>query len=242
MQKLNLHSFRAVRALTFLGGLFGFLSTSDFVQGAVILKFTDTSGDNRVDLVPVANDPNSFCFTFTVSVETTESTSGLTFRLMGPLNPNQDPGNLLDDGLFRIVARNAAGSVYPLLSQQDTELFNIPSNTVPSNAVLDPTNTRDLAGTTNNGAPDVPPSHPTGQAPGPDYFVETLTLCAVSTILPGEYTIESFIQSATTGGDPEGITVAPATYKVNVIPEPGAACLLCLGGTLFGLARRKRAA
>lgn len=230
MQKPNLHSFKPLRLLA-LAGLCAM--SSQLASGAVILSISDPVGDpNSVVVDP--NNPASRCFSITVALTASEATTGLTFLLSGPLNPNQNPSDPNDNGLFYIAGRNTTGTAYSALSHTDGELgFGVGGN--PADAVLDPTNTFDLGGVVANIANPVPP--------GSDRFIETLVVCILPNAPAGDYNIQTALQSATGAGpDFDELPIGTASYTVHVVPEPGVACLFALGTGFIGWARRRRIA
>lgn len=201
-----------------LGSLWSLFSIVQPAQGAVTLSLADAVGVPNSVAVNL-NDPASRFFTFTLTLNATiESTTGLTYFLETP-----DFGG---NGQFRIVSRDTTGSSF---GDPTT-----PSGTVSSsvNGLLDPRNNNDLGATVTDviGAPNPPGT----------YFVAEYILEALPTISPGTYTIETVLQSATGAGPNfDELSVATATYTVNVVPEPGAACLFALGAGLIGWARRR---
>ena len=219
MKSKNTHLPKLIRSLALLGSVCGFLFLASPAQGAVILTISDNSGppnSTDVDL----NVSGFFSFTVSLTLTAPHGITGLTYLLETP----QPSGS----GQFQITARNTNGAVFSGAN------LTTPDATVltPANALLDPRNNNDLGGTVADVFNDCIP-------PG-SYFVATYTMEAKPTIAAGTYTIQLALQSATgCGPDFDEISVAPATYAVRVVPEPGAGCLLCLGSALLGFARRK---
>ena len=218
MQNPNIDS--SLRSIL-LGSLCGLLSIAQPAQGAVTLSLADTVGAPNSAEVNL-NSPASRFFTFRLTLNaTTKSTTGLTYFLETP-----DFGG---NGQFRIASRDTTGSTYSDLTTSDATVLT------PVNALLDPRNNNDLGATV---ADVVNAPNPAGT-----YFVADYVIEALSTISPGTYTIETALQSATGGGpDFDELPVAAATYTVQIVPEPVAGWLLCVGTSLIGYARRKRIA
>ena len=208
-----------MRSLTLLGSLCGLLAMNAPSQGAVILTFNDLVGD-PVSVTVDPSNPSSLCFTFNVSMNSTEAITGVTYLLETPSPATQD-----GSGKFSIFNRNTTGAAFsgPMLTTANATVLS------PANALLDPRNNNDLGGTVLDPLNE-------SISPGANVLISQITLCADPSILPGSYIICTYLPSATAdlAGGFDEIPIARAIYTVNVVPEPVSAWLLCLGGALLG--------
>jgi hypothetical protein len=179
------------------------------------LSINDGVGDPAaITLVPGA----SFSFTLNLT-STAESIQGLGFSF-----EVSAPGS----GLFTITARDLTDTAFPDVATPNGTLL------IPANAVLDPTpgtpagNELDLGGLTDN---------LTLVGPG-TFEVADFTFLVPGSAAPGVYTIETIMNIATDENF-DTLPVAPATYTVTVVPEPGACGLLALGSLALAARRRR---
>lgn len=193
-------------------------------DGAVILTITDQTGDpTSVDVDP--NVPSSHFFAVDVYLTFTPNPPGIT-----GLTYLFETSLLADSGLFQFTTRNTTGGLFTGSN------LTVPDSTVlqPSNSLLDRRNNNDLGGTV---------ADPLTECIQPGtYFLATYMFEAKPAISSRTFAdFQTALVSVTgCGPDFDEIPVAPVSYRVNVVPEPGVGMLLCLAGSLLGLSRRKR--
>ena len=176
---------------------------------AVSLSLLDTFGDPSSVILSPGQS-------FTVRLEFTtsaESIRGLSYEL-------ETLG--LGSGQFRITQRDIVSSPFDDLITTNAIALS------PANALLDPQNDSDLGA--------VVTSNAVGAG---TYLVANYTIQALPTIPSGlTYTIET-ANGIATDDNFNDLPLAPATYSVQVVPEPGAAGLLAIGLSTLAFYRRR---
>ncbi len=181
-------------------------------DAALSLSIADTIGDPLAITIAPGDT-----FTFKLSlVSTAESTVGLTYRFAAP-----GAGS----GQFQIAARDTSTSSYSDLVTSDAIALNLPAS------LLDPANDADLGALLANiGTPNGIGS----------FDVATLSFTALVGIAEGVYTIQTTSDSIATDEAFGEVPLAPVSYTVTVVPEPGSALLGLAGfGVIAGLRRRR---
>ncbi len=189
----------------------GFLAHST-VNAALSVSIADTIGDPvAVTLLPGES------FTFTLSLlSSLESTVGLSYRFEAPGTGSRQ---------FRITARDVSASSYTDLVTSDAIALQ------PGAALLDPANDDNL------GALLADVGTPTGYG---IFNVALLTFTTLPGIPEGVYTISTTGNSVATDGNFNDVPLAPVSYTVTIVPEPGSALLGLAGFSVVAALRRRR--
>jgi hypothetical protein len=161
-----------------------------------------------VALTDLSGDPASAIVTpgstFQIIVtltSTAEQTAGFTYFLEAAGSAN---------GKFTVISRSLTSSVFPDVLTEDSIAFSA------ANGLMGPVNDHDLGGLTASGTNGVG-----------SFRVASLMIQALPGTPLGSYVLSTAHTEAIDGAF-SSITVAPSTYSVNVVPEPGAAWLLML--------------
>lgn len=165
-------------------------------------------------------DPSTISITpgesFTIVLRlstTTEQLIGTTYSLLAP-----GAGS----GKFTLVARDVVGATFSDLSTASV-----------ADTVLTSANSTDLGASAADIFNPVQPGN---------LYLATYTIASNPTLAPGIYTIQTGTNSIAADSNFASIPLPTSTYRVQVVPEPGAAALLMGGlGVLAAMRRRRQA-
>ena len=210
--KLKLTLIPPFRLIPVLATVFGLLYITDSARGATVISLEDSDPGPGKTTATIIP---SGAFTFSVFFDIDERSQAVSFQLLDPGFVAPIPGC---PNRFTITMLDRTGSVYSAPTSSSSPLTSLSPRSIELGATLP------VVFTT---------------VPAARYLVANITFAGPAA--PGDYILQTVGQEYTDANE-NGISIAPATYAVHVVPEPRAGCLLFLGVSLLGWARRKRIA